>query len=387
MRCASATRSPREFALEIERAGGWLDFARYMELALYAPGLGYYSAGSAKLGAAGDFVTAPELGDLLGRAIAAALRPVLARFDAPDRARARRGQRRARRPSARCAGGRLARAHRLSNPRAERGSQCSATASCYGASARASSGSTRCRRGRSTAQSSRTRCSTRCRCRGFVSAATPCLPLGVVARGERIRLGRRRPSAGVARRGGGARESASARRSPEGYRSEICLRPARLARGAGRRRSSAARMLFVDYGLVRREYYHPQRSDGTLICHYRHRAHADPFRYPGLQDSALGWTSAPARTRRGPPDSSWRASRPRRSFCSRRSRPTPPRPGRGCATRCAQLAALKTLRVAGRDGRALQGAAARARARWAGHCRDGISAIGCEATIRGVDRR
>jgi SAM-dependent MidA family methyltransferase len=43
-------------------------------------------------------------------------------------------------------------------------------------------------------------------------------------------------------------------------------------------------VLFVDYGLVRREYYHPQRSSGTLICHYRHRAHADPFLYPGLQD-------------------------------------------------------------------------------------------------------
>jgi SAM-dependent MidA family methyltransferase len=43
-------------------------------------------------------------------------------------------------------------------------------------------------------------------------------------------------------------------------------------------------MLLVDYGLVRREYYHPQRSSGTLICHYRHRAHADPFLFPGLQD-------------------------------------------------------------------------------------------------------
>jgi SAM-dependent MidA family methyltransferase len=43
-------------------------------------------------------------------------------------------------------------------------------------------------------------------------------------------------------------------------------------------------MLLIDYGLVRREYYHPQRSSGTLICHYRHRAHADPFLFPGLQD-------------------------------------------------------------------------------------------------------
>jgi SAM-dependent MidA family methyltransferase len=42
--------------------------------------------------------------------------------------------------------------------------------------------------------------------------------------------------------------------------------------------------LFVDYGLVRREYYHPQRGAGTFVCHYRHRAHDDAFHLPGLQD-------------------------------------------------------------------------------------------------------
>ena len=68
---------------EITAAGGWIDFGRYMELALYAPGLGYYSAGSTKLGAAGDFVTAPELSDLLGRALSAMLDRELAPFDAP----------------------------------------------------------------------------------------------------------------------------------------------------------------------------------------------------------------------------------------------------------------------------------------------------------------
>jgi SAM-dependent MidA family methyltransferase len=51
-------------------AGGWLGFERFMELALYAPGLGYYSAGSVKLGAGGDFVTAPEVSDLFSRCIA-----------------------------------------------------------------------------------------------------------------------------------------------------------------------------------------------------------------------------------------------------------------------------------------------------------------------------
>src|SRR3954471_24650515 len=62
---------------EIATAGGALDFARYMELALYAPGLGYYSAGSIKFGAAGDFVTAPELGSIFARCLARAIAPTV----------------------------------------------------------------------------------------------------------------------------------------------------------------------------------------------------------------------------------------------------------------------------------------------------------------------
>src|SRR4029079_12716892 len=58
-------------------AGGPMPFSRYMELCLYAPGLGYYSAGKTKFGAAGDFVTAPELGDLCARVIAGTLAPAL----------------------------------------------------------------------------------------------------------------------------------------------------------------------------------------------------------------------------------------------------------------------------------------------------------------------
>jgi SAM-dependent MidA family methyltransferase len=55
---------------EILATGGWIPFSRYMELALYAPGLGYYAAGAAKLGGAGDFVTAPELSPLFARTLA-----------------------------------------------------------------------------------------------------------------------------------------------------------------------------------------------------------------------------------------------------------------------------------------------------------------------------
>ena len=54
----------------IRAAGGWIRFEEFMELALYAPGLGYYSAGSVKLGPDGDFVTAPEVSDLFSRCVA-----------------------------------------------------------------------------------------------------------------------------------------------------------------------------------------------------------------------------------------------------------------------------------------------------------------------------
>src|SRR5258706_12679330 len=62
---------PRDrIAREIERQGGWIPFARYMQLALHEPGLGYYASGARKFGIAGDFVTAPELGNLFGRTLA-----------------------------------------------------------------------------------------------------------------------------------------------------------------------------------------------------------------------------------------------------------------------------------------------------------------------------
>src|SRR5690349_15296797 len=66
---------------EIEAGGGWISFSRYMELALYAPGLGYYMAGARKLGREGDFVTAPEISDLFAQALARQVRQVLTAAD------------------------------------------------------------------------------------------------------------------------------------------------------------------------------------------------------------------------------------------------------------------------------------------------------------------
>lgn len=62
---------------EIVSRGGWMPFSRYMEMALYEPGMGYYSAGAHKLGAGGDFTTAPELSPLFGAAIVETLLPIL----------------------------------------------------------------------------------------------------------------------------------------------------------------------------------------------------------------------------------------------------------------------------------------------------------------------
>ena len=106
--------------------------------------------------------------------------------------------------------------------------------------------------------------------------------LGVVADGDHVGWGPSRADATLAA-AVRAVEHALETQLPSGYRSELCLTlpPWLLALGDSLSRGS---LLFVDYGLARRDYYHEQRTDGTLICHYRHRAHDDPFFYPGLQD-------------------------------------------------------------------------------------------------------
>ncbi|HET7369705.1 MAG TPA: SAM-dependent methyltransferase, partial [Gammaproteobacteria bacterium] len=70
---------------------------------------------------------------------------------------------------------------------------------------------------------------------------------------------------------------------PAGYVSEIDLNLAAFVRGLAACLDRGA-LLFVDYGLPRAAFYLDERAAGTLMCHYRHRAHGDPFLYPGLQD-------------------------------------------------------------------------------------------------------
>ena len=82
---------------------------------------------------------------------------------------------------------------------------------------------------------------------------------------------------------GALRDVAETIGAEAGYVSEIALVAPALVRSLSAVLRKGA-LLLIDYGFGRREYYHPQRSHGTLMCHYRHRAHDDPFFLPGLQD-------------------------------------------------------------------------------------------------------
>ncbi len=265
---------------EIDRAGGWLDFARYMELALYAPGLGYYSGGSTKLGAAGDFVTAPELSAALGVALAATLDGELHALRAATvlELGAGSGALAAQLLDAFAKLGRDVR-YLILEPSAELRERQQAALRRFAPRvewlatlpAEPFAGVVVANEVLDALPVAR-----------FVKVSGEARALGVVATADGVRWGEGRAVPAVAA-AVGALERKLGHALPDGYRSEICLAlPALIAAlGACLERGS---LLIVDYGLVRAEYYHAQRADGTLICHYRHRAHDDPFFHPGLQD-------------------------------------------------------------------------------------------------------
>lgn len=257
---ASAALQARMRA-ELRAQGGWIGFARYMELALYEPGLGYYAGGATRLGAAGDFATAPELGTLFARTLARQVAQILQ----PGEAILEFG----------AGSGALAAA--LIAELAPEKYLILETSPALRARQEARLGA-------------RARWIERLpeKFRGVMLAnevadAMPVHALawrasGVMERGVDERLAwAERPATGEL--------LAAARRLevPIPYESEIGLvsrawirlLAARLERGA---------LLVADYGFPQREYYHPQRAAGTLMCHYRHRAHGDPFFHPGLQD-------------------------------------------------------------------------------------------------------
>jgi SAM-dependent MidA family methyltransferase len=282
----------------IDAAGGWIPFSQYMDLALYAPALGYYSAGARKLGAAGDFTTAPEMTPLFGQTLAQVIAPLI-RAGLPAILEIGAG-------SGALAASLLAELERID-----------ALPASY--------------------QILEVSADLRERERDMLEKAVPHLIErvtwlnglppgfeGVVIGNEvldampveRVRLAADGTllRAGVSRRAGGpltladsprgdlqieyrpfdantpealrtSAESIAQRLGPLAidYTSEIGLAASGFVQALASHLARAV-CLFVDYGFPAAEFYHPQRSEGTLMCHYRHRSHDDPLRWPGLQD-------------------------------------------------------------------------------------------------------
>ena len=271
---------------QIRAAGGAIPFSRFMELALYAPGLGYYSAGARKFGADGDFVTAPELGPVFATASPTAVAPVLRALGAGRGVlRARRRQRRLRRGGAAGAARAATRCRRATGcsspaPTCASASASACARSCRRSCSRAAGGWTAPPAGHGAACCSPTKCSTRCRRRASPSARARSTRSTWCSAPTAASCASTSPPTRCCAPPCATSSATSSASCPSGYRSEVLPQlPYWIQAVGGLLREGA--MLFVDYGYPRSEYYLPERSDGTLRCFYRHRAHDDPFFLPG----------------------------------------------------------------------------------------------------------
>ncbi|MGA8277289.1 MAG: SAM-dependent methyltransferase [Rhodanobacteraceae bacterium] len=286
--CALSDALAAAIRAEIEAAGS-MPFSRFMERCLYAPGLGYYSAGRTKFGAAGDFVTAPEIGPLFAATIASSVAPILRALGPQARFLEIGGGSGA---FAEACLGKLAALDALPERYAilEPSADLRARQRALLETALTSSLMDRVEWLDRPPERS---------WRGvlFANEVVDALPATrfavrngdvfeehVILEGDAF--GRtERPADALTI--GAVREVERGLDAPfaDGYRSEILPQlPFWIAAVMGS--LSAGLALFVDYGYPRREYYLPERIDGTLVCHYRHRAHADPLILPGLQDIA-----------------------------------------------------------------------------------------------------
>lgn len=316
---AHSRRLAEVIGAALDAAGGWLSFADYMQLALYAPGLGYYTAGAGKFGAAGDFVTAPEISPLFAEVWAAEMDGVLRALGGGEVLELGPG-------TGRFAAGALAEFRARDtpidgysllevSPDLRSRQQALLAVTDAGGIAGGIAG------GLAAGIMPRWADSLPAPFRGLLFAnevvdALPCERF-VMRDGAAWRLGvgraagmaiddmrddpadatpvfewRARPADGACA-GDAAFAAAMAQRLdelaaagvvlPEGgcgeFHPQLVAWVASLADAL-----ESGLLLFVDYGLPRRQLLHPDRAMGSLRCHYRHHAHGDPFLWPGLQD-------------------------------------------------------------------------------------------------------
>ena len=270
-------------AERVRAAGGWLPFEHFMELALYSPGLGYYSAGSVKLGPDGDFVTAPEISDLFSRCVARQCAQALAGGGEILELGAGTGRMAAVILEMLAVSGALPDRYSILEVSADLAE-----------------------RQRERLQ----RLPGELRERVVWLDRLPQRPIrGVILANEvldalpfrRLKLsGGAVRELGVAVEGGVLVEREASPDAhlastcaallselplplPEGYASEVCLRTAPWVTGVAECLERGLMLLF-DYGLPRAHYYHPQRTGGTFRCHFKQRVHDDPYINLGVQD-------------------------------------------------------------------------------------------------------
>ena len=264
----------------IQEQGGWVPFSQWMHEVLYAPGLGYYAAGSVKLAQAntlsGDFVTAPQLTPLFGYTLARQVVEVLQQANSTD--------------ILEFGAGSGALAHSVLTALDTQGLSANYFILEVSAELKARQQQLLAPWGDRVVWLSRTPASfTGCILANEVLDAMPVelfvwsededqvLQRGVISDGEGFQFQDRAAPAAL--------EQAVRTRMPylPGYRSEINLQAEAWVRDLGTWLAKGVALL-IDYGFPRHEFFHPQRQRGTLMCHVQHRAHDDVFLAPGLQD-------------------------------------------------------------------------------------------------------
>lgn len=281
--CRKVSASIRE---AIEASDGSISFAQFMQLALYAPGLGYYNAGLTKFGAAGDFVTAPEISPLFGRVVARQCKTVLDDVDHGQILELGAG-------SGRLACDILASLREL-ECLPERYLILEPSADL-------------CARQRELIREELPGLQDKVqwltglpeRLSGVVIAneVADALPVerfertddAVLQMRVTARAGGfdwiRKPAPEILSTAVKKIETDIGESLPAGYVSEVSLGlPDWIGQIA--RCLDEGLVLLFDYGVSRREYYSPQRNQGWLRCHFRHHAHDEPLVYAGIQDLA-----------------------------------------------------------------------------------------------------
>ena len=266
----------------IEEASGWVDFFQFMQLALYAPSLGYYSAGSQKFGdskkSGGDFVTAPEISPLFAQTISRQIEQVLQEIDG-DILELGAGT------------GKLAADVLLTLARLNRLPSKYFILEVSNHLRQVQLETLQKKLPADLMQRVEWLNELPTKFEGVVMAneVLDAIPVHIV-HVEKQGLSER----GVAWRDGFIwQDKVTTRRDllvaaakqhlAEGYITEFCPAASGLIASLAHMLQHGI-ILMIDYGFSAREYYHPQRNQGTLMCHYQHYAHTEPLINVGLQD-------------------------------------------------------------------------------------------------------